>query len=93
MIAPLLLRPCQKKVDGAVATEGEAREREGLAMGRLRKVMEVKQKIMDADVCDVRRGARAIVVFGSLARGIVGLAAGCYLLLIWLPACSRVYKY
>lgn len=31
----------QRKVDKAVAEEGKAREREGLAMGRLRKVMEV----------------------------------------------------
>lgn len=31
----------QKRVDGAVAMEAEAREREGLAMGRVRKVMEV----------------------------------------------------
>lgn len=31
----------QRKVDKAVAAEGQAREREGLAMGRLKKVMEV----------------------------------------------------
>ncbi|CBN78617.1 expressed unknown protein [Ectocarpus siliculosus] len=41
----------QKKVDRAVATEAQAREREGLAMGRLRKVMEgaeVKRQLREA---------------------------------------------
>ncbi|CAN0496657.1 unnamed protein product [Ectocarpus sp. 12 AP-2014] len=47
----------QKKVDRAVATEAQAREREGLAMGRLRKVME-EARLERAEGAEVKRQLR-----------------------------------
>eukprot|EP00903_Cladosiphon_okamuranus_P016194 g14944.t1 len=47
----------QRKVDKAVAAEGEARQREGLAMGRLRKVME-EARLERAEGAEVKRQLR-----------------------------------
>lgn len=50
----------QRKVDKAVAAEGQAREREGLAMGRLKKVMEVS---------DGERGSSIVFAATRVAAG------------------------
>eukprot|EP00752_Nemacystus_decipiens_P006720 g6043.t1 len=47
----------QRKVDKAVSAESEAREREGLAMGRLRKVME-EARLERAEGAEVKRQLR-----------------------------------